>query len=112
MAKNSEIKTATRRAPHVSEGQQIAYTTTAANTALNAALPGNWVTVQNLSTAQYVRIQFGNADNAVVFGGTSGIMLGFELAPGQREDWWVPETSTHIAHDGDGNGNLQLWMAG
>ena len=105
-------KGARRLCPRSGAGQQIAYTTTAANTALDTDLPGNFVTVKNLSTAQVVRVLFGNSATTVSYAATSGATLGFELAAGETQDWYLTKQDTHIAHDGDGSGNLQIWSSG
>lgn len=105
-------KAARRLCPRSGAIQEISYTSGAANTALDTDLPGNFVTVQNLNTTQKVRVLFGNGATVVDFTATSGATLGFELGPGQKEDWFLSKNDTHIATDGDGNGQLQICSAG
>lgn len=105
-------KNALRTAPHSGEGQQIAFTTVSgsAGTALDTDLPGNFVTVINLGAGK-ARVLFGPSTVTVDFATTSGAELGRELAMGESEDWLLDPKDSHIAVEGDGAGNLQIWKS-
>lgn len=97
--------------PRAGKVQQVAVTTTGANTALNTAFPGKWVFVYCVTGSAY--FLFGPSTMSVVdAGASSGATLGKYITAGEGYSFLLDTTDTTISCDSAASATLEISLSG
>lgn len=113
---NPEIKAGRRTGPWYKDGdtntsvRYVTVSTTHGQYAVPADWRGQYATLQAEGADVYFFFS-DDPDAEVSSSATSGATLGWKIANGEKEDWYIPTRTSTLIHEGSASGVLRMVLS-